>query len=152
MLAEYWEVPFIHASEIAKRACPGDWIELGQMAPEPCTTEAVEDELGQHDEWILDGFPRTIDQWRSKAIGRESIVYLDISTRGAIKRTRGRGRLNPHIEEKRIREQTALLAPVKAMAAVIVPVTFRTPEQVTSSVIRWYLHNIHPSAQGSNAR
>lgn len=122
------------------------------MAPEPCATQAVEYELSRHEEWILDGFPRTARQLNSPFVRREAIVFLDISLKGALKRATKRGRNSPEIERHRIESQALLLAPVKARCAVVVPVTFRTPEQVLASVIRWYDHNIHPSETGSNAR
>lgn len=122
------------------------------MAPEPCATHAIEEELGRHEEWVLDGFPRSHSQLLSPMIKREAIVYLDISQRLAIKRAIARHRNSPEIERYRIVDQSRLLAPVRAMAAVIIPCTFRSPEQVIEAVIRWYEDNIHPSELGSNAR
>lgn len=151
-LAEFFEVPLIHSSKIAKTMCPGDWLDKGNMAPEPCTTLAVEQELAKHDEWIIDGFPRSAYQLRSPVVRREAIVYLDISVRAAMKRAMLRGRAPQEIEYKRIREQLQILAPVRQQAAVIIPCTFRSPEQVIQAVIRWYADNIHPSEYGSNAR
>lgn len=149
-LAEYFEVPLLHSSRIAIAACPGDWVEKGHMAPEPCTTVAVEREIEKHQEWILDGFPRSAQQLRS--VRREAIVYLDISTKRALERLKVRGRAPQAIEYQRVREQTQILAPVRQQSAVIIPCTFRTPDQVVESVIRWYLDNIHPNELGSNAR
>lgn len=151
-LAEYFEVPLLHSSRIAIAACPGDWVAKGQMAPEPCTTLAVERELEQYDEWVLDGFPRSAQQLRSPFVKREAIVYLDISTKRALERLKVRGRAPQAIEYQRVREQTQILAPVRQQSAVIIPVTFRTPSQVVDAVIRWYLDNIHPNELGSNAR
>lgn len=151
-LAEHFGVPLVHGSKVVIAACPGDWIVKGNMAPEPCATDAVENELAHNDEWVLDGFPRSITQLESPFVRREAIVYLDISYRGALRRASLRGRANPTIEEHRIRQQAALLIPVKTRCAVVIPVTYRTPEQVTEAVIRWYDHNIHPSELGSNAR
>lgn len=151
-LAEYFEVPLIHGSRIVMDACPGDWIKAGNMAPEPCATEAIEDELSEHDEWVLDGFPRSERQLRSPHVRREAIVYLDISERGALKRAVKRNRAPIEIEQHRIKEQRRLLVPIKALCAVVIPVTFRSPDQVTDAVIRWYEGNVHPSELGSNAR
>lgn len=151
-LAEYYEVPLIHSSRIAKEACPGDWIELGKMAPEPCTTLAVERVLEENHQWVLDGFPRSQQQLRSPYVRHEAIVYLDVSVKVAMNRVVSRGRALPKIEIGRIMDQRAILAPVRQQAAVIIPTTFRDPQEVLQAVIRWYEDNIHPSELGSNAR
>lgn len=152
MLAAHFGVPLVHGSREVIAACPGDWIEKGDMAPEPCATDAVEAVLAREDEWVLDGFPRTITQLESPFVRREAIVYLDISYRGALRRASLRGRADQRIEEHRIAQQSMLLIPVKSRCAVVIPVTYRNPEQVTEAIIRWYDHNIHPSELGSNAR
>lgn len=149
-VAQFFEVPYLHSSDIAKRECPGDWVEQGAMAPEPCTTLAVERAIDATPEWVLDGFPRSEFQLRS--VRREAIVYLDVSTKAALRRVKTRGRHPPAFEERRITEQTRLLAPVKAQAAVIIPTTFRDPTEVAEAIIRWYLDDIHPSEFGSKAR
>ena len=122
------------------------------MAPEPCTTLAVEQVLYNFDEWVLDGFPRSSKQLESPLVRWEAIVYLDISTKGAIQRLIKRGRADEDIEAHRVRQQSMILSPVRQRAAVIIPTTFRTPDAVVDAIIRWYTKNIHPSETGSNAR
>jgi len=151
-LARYFEVSAVHSSRIAKELCPGDWIELGEMAPEPCTTQGVEEVLADKLEWIIDGFPRSKFQLRSPAIYREAIVYLDVSVNQAMKRLRQRNRAAMAVEQHRIRDQLRILQPVRQLAAVVIPTTFRDPDEVVAAVIRWYEDEVQPSELGSNAR
>jgi len=151
-LADYFGVQYIHSSAIARNQCPGDWAARGDMAPEPCTTIAVEETVSGYNQWVLDGFPRAMYQLRSPIIRREPMVFLDVSPAQALIRAIKRGRDDRAIEEKRIREQGQLLAPVRALAAVVIPTSFRTPEQVNQSILDWYLHDVHPNELGSNAR
>lgn len=126
------------------------------MAPEPCTTLAVEEAVRAHDQWILDGFPRSPIQLRSKDVRREAIVFLDVSPHQALRRLRDRAKINPRADDdtiaKRVREQTALHAPIRQMAAVIIPTSFQTPDRVNQMILEWLAFNIHPNEHGSNAR
>lgn len=122
------------------------------MAPEPCTTIAIEEAVQANSQWVLDGFPRSETQLRSKYVRREAIVFLDVSKREAYRRAARRGRADMVIEAKRIDQQTVLLAPVRALAAVIIPTTFRTPDQVNQMILDWFERDIHPNEHGSNAR
>ena len=119
------------------------------MAPEPCATNAIEAALSFHDQWILDGFPRSERQLPS--VDHEAIIYLDLTKRLAIQRLSKRGRATIDIEWHRIEEQSKLLVPVRQVAAVILPVAHRTPEEVLSMVVDWYEHDIHPAGKGMGA-
>lgn len=149
LLAEHYSLPYLHSSQIIKEACPGDWIEKGHMAPEPCATFAIEQALMTHAEWILDGFPRSARQIGS--INHEPIVYLDISNPQALRRAIKRGAASPEVEEYRIREQSRILSPIRQIAAVFVPTWGKTPEQTLQTVLDWYEHDIHPTGSGRDA-
>lgn len=120
------------------------------MAPEPCATLSIERALNHTDEWVLDGFPRSIRQLPS--VQHEAIVYLDINTRTALKRAIARGRNTPEIERYRITEQLQLLAPIRAQSAVVIPVSFMAPDQVVNAIVNWYINDVHPQAYGSGVR
>lgn len=119
------------------------------MAPEPCATLAIEDELSRHEQWVLDGFPRSARQLPS--VRREPIVYLELSNRLALARAIKRGKADPRIEWHRITRQAKLLADVRTVAAVIVPVANRTPQEVLSVIIDWFEHDIHPAGKGMSS-
>lgn len=105
------------------------------MAPEPEATIAIREETSFYPEWVIDGFPRSARQLR--VIRFPTIIFLTVSARRAVERLQGRGRQPMAVELYRVREQSRLLAPVRAMAAVEINTTWRTPEEVLQATIDW---------------
>ena len=65
----------------------------GQLAPnEPLVRKLVKDAIGDSDMYILDGFPRTIDQVEEVDIELDVVIYLDCADFIALNRVLDRGR------------------------------------------------------------
>jgi adenylate kinase family enzyme len=105
------------------------------MAPEPYATQAVLAVINKQENWVLDGFPRSINQLNG--VRYTPIIYLAVTRLQAMRRAKIRARMPLEVEIHRIQEQTILLAPVKAMAACVIQTGFRTVDEVFRAAVDW---------------
>lgn len=100
ILAEEMGVDYISSGDIIRSLAihnsgVAQTILDGQLAPEWLVVEKVMDKLKYKDGWVLDGFPRHLDQVSilHRVVGQDVIYcHIDISTCEAIQRLLGRGR------------------------------------------------------------
>ncbi|MBI2662019.1 nucleoside monophosphate kinase [Candidatus Woesearchaeota archaeon] len=67
------------------------YIESGKLVPDRFVVEMVKLEVKGKDNYILDGFPRSLDQAKSiEELKIDIVIYLDVSEEEVIKRFAGR--------------------------------------------------------------
>jgi len=67
------------------------YIDKGNLVPDQLVTEIVKMELQGKNDFILDGFPRTVQQAEAmRGVKVDTILHLDLSENAAIKRFAGR--------------------------------------------------------------
>ena len=66
------------------------YMQRGRLAPDALVTEAVRPVLEGHDDYILDGFPRTLAQ--TEGVDFDHVVYLNVPEAEITRRLLGRGR------------------------------------------------------------
>ena len=67
------------------------FIESGELVPDRFVVEMVKLEVKGKDNYILDGFPRSLDQAKSiEELKIDKVIYLDVSEEEVIKRFAGR--------------------------------------------------------------
>ena len=66
-------------------------IEKGNLVPDELVTQIIKLEIGKKNDYILDGFPRTVFQAREiEDLKINTIIYLDIGEKEVIRRLSGR--------------------------------------------------------------
>ncbi len=79
-------------------------IEKGNLVPDELVTQIIKLEIGKTRGFILDGFPRTMEQAKGvEDLGIEVVIYLDIAEKAVVERLSGRrvcekGEHNYHIK------------------------------------------------------
>lgn len=75
---------------------PGEYMEAGELVPDPVMQEVAEAALGDREAFILDGYPRTIGQAEHlDAVARpDVIIHLSVDREALIERLTGR-RVDP---------------------------------------------------------
>ncbi|MFB6155786.1 MAG: adenylate kinase [Haloferacaceae archaeon] len=71
---------------------PREFMEAGELVPDPVVNEIVEAALEDADGFVLDGYPRNLDQaeYLSAATDLDVVVYLDIAEDELVDRLTGR--------------------------------------------------------------
>lgn len=103
-LAKYLGVPMIDAGDMLRALAEGKSLEgkrvrekldQGLMAPDDIMGKLVEDRVIQADcqeGYVMDGYPRTLDQLKIFDPNYDLVIYLDIPDELAISRLEKRGR------------------------------------------------------------
>jgi adenylate kinase len=81
--------------EVSKKTSLGKeikkYIEKGDLVPHNFVIEMVKLEVGKKDNYILDGFPRSVDQAEGiKDLGIDLVIYLELSEKVVVERISGR--------------------------------------------------------------
>ena len=115
LISEKYKIPYLSSGHIfrqmAKEKTPWgryvkETINAGVLMPDKKTVEIIEDYLSRDEYkkgYILDGFPRTVEQAKMFENGVNMVFYLDVSDKEALWRLSGR------IEEG-VREDNTLQA------------------------------------------
>jgi adenylate kinase len=71
---------------------PREYMESGELVPDPVVNEIVEAALADADGFVLDGYPRNLDQaeYLSDATDLDAVVYLDVDEEELVERLTGR--------------------------------------------------------------
>ena len=110
-LADHWQVPHISTGDILRSAIKAEtplgvkaksFVDSGQLVPSELVQDMVEERLQQPDTssgWILDGFPRTVEQaafldnlWKKTNLGSAMVINLDVPDDVVVGRLLERGR------------------------------------------------------------
>lgn len=107
LLAEYLKVPFISTGDIFRRmALVKKILDEGKLVDDQTTCKIVKDRLKQPDcklGFVLDGYPRTIEQVRLFDPGFDKVFYLDVPEEVVIERLTKRGRSDDTPESIKMR-------------------------------------------------
>ena len=110
-LAEHWKIPHISTGDILRSAIKEQtalgvkaksFVDSGQLVPSELVQDMVEERLQKADTssgWILDGFPRTVDQatfldnlLKKMNLGGAVVINLDVPDDVGVGRLLERGR------------------------------------------------------------
>ena len=71
---------------------PREFMEAGELVPDPVVNEIVAEALSNADGYVLDGYPRNLDQAErlSGMTDLDAVIYLDVSREELIDRLTGR--------------------------------------------------------------
>ncbi|MFC7046526.1 adenylate kinase [Halobacteriaceae archaeon GCM10025711] len=71
---------------------PREYMESGELVPDAVVNEIVEKEVGEADGFILDGYPRNLDQaeFLADITDLDAVLYLDVSESELTRRLTGR--------------------------------------------------------------
>jgi len=106
LLADYLKVPYISTGDIFRQLREAgseegkrirEIYDLGKLIDDPTTVEIVKKRLSESDcvdGFILDGYPRNIEQVKLYDPGFDKVIYLKISDEEALKRLLARGRVD----------------------------------------------------------
>jgi adenylate kinase len=75
---------------------PGEYMDKGELVPDEVVNEIVETALDEADGYVLDGYPRNLDQaeYLSEITDVDVVLYLDVEEDVLVERLTGR-RLDP---------------------------------------------------------
>lgn len=133
LLAEKLELPAISMGDLLRQEIEAKselgqkvatYLVAGNWVPAELTFEILREKLDQYrDGWVLDGFPRLVEQLimleqylQSKQQRIDKVVYLQVSEAEAIKRLLGRSRNDDKREviEQRLRSFQETIEPILA--------------------------------------
>jgi adenylate kinase len=71
---------------------PREYMEAGELVPDPVVDEIVAEALSTADGFVLDGYPRNLSQaeYLSEIADLDAIVFLDVSEEELVRRLTGR--------------------------------------------------------------
>jgi adenylate kinase len=71
---------------------PREFMEAGELVPDPVVNEIVEAALADADGFVLDGYPRNLEQaeYLSDATDLDSVIYLAVDEEELVERLTGR--------------------------------------------------------------
>jgi adenylate kinase len=71
---------------------PREYMEAGELVPDPVVNEIVAEALSSADGYVLDGYPRNLDQaeYLSGITDLDAVVYLDVDESALVDRLTGR--------------------------------------------------------------
>lgn len=126
---------------------PREYMEAGELVPDPVVNEIVEAAIAEADGFVLDGYPRNLSQaeYLSDITELDVVVYLDVSEDELVRRLTGR-RVDPetgdiyHVEfdmpdDKAVRER---LEQRDDDTEDVVKERLRVYEENTEPVIEFY--------------
>lgn len=98
-LAQTWDVAHVSTgdllrdavaagTELGRRAAPH--MERGDLVPDELVLDIVSDELREADGFVLDGFPRTEQQYAALAAPLDHVIVLDVPREESVRRVTGR--------------------------------------------------------------
>lgn len=98
LLSEKYDLPYLSSGHIFRQmAKENRWIKeilaSGQLVPDDTVLKIVTDYLAKAEYeagYILDGFPRTVNQAQEFKNGIEKVIFLDVSDKEALWRISGR--------------------------------------------------------------
>ncbi|RDI72566.1 adenylate kinase [Halopelagius longus] len=75
---------------------PREYMDAGELVPDEVVNEIVKEALSNADGYVLDGYPRNLDQaeYLTEITDLDAAVYLDVSEEELVRRLTGR-RLDP---------------------------------------------------------
>ena len=75
---------------------PRSFMEAGELVPDPVVNEIVKTALSDADGFVLDGYPRNLDQaeYLSGITELDAVIFLDVDTEVLVSRLTGR-RMDP---------------------------------------------------------
>ncbi len=75
---------------------PGEYMDAGELVPDPVMKAVVEEALSDLDGYVLDGYPRTLEQAEhlESVTDLDAIIYLTVDREELIRRLSGR-RVDP---------------------------------------------------------
>ncbi|SFG45773.1 Adenylate kinase [Halopelagius inordinatus] len=79
---------------------PRAYMDAGELVPDEVVNEIVKEALSNADGYVLDGYPRNIDQaeYLTSITDLDAVLYLDVSEEELVRRLTGR-RLDPETDE-----------------------------------------------------
>lgn len=98
LLSEKFDIPYLSSGHIFRQMAKEErWIKeilaSGQLVPDKTVLEIISEYLKkpQYEKgYILDGFPRTVNQAKKFENGVEGVIFLDVSDKEALWRISGR--------------------------------------------------------------
>lgn len=125
LLAEKLKLPAISMGDLLRQEIKvATYLAAGKWVPAELTFEILKEKLGQYrDGWVLDGFPRLVEQLimleeylKSKQQQIDKIIYLKVGEAEAIKRLLGRSRNDDKREviAQRLKSFQDTIAPILA--------------------------------------
>jgi len=71
---------------------PGEYMDKGELVPDPVVNEIVKTALAEADGYVLDGYPRNLDQaeYLSEITDLDVVLYLDVDEDVLVERLTGR--------------------------------------------------------------
>ena len=79
---------------------PREYMEAGELVPDAVVNEIVSEALASADGYVLDGYPRNLEQaeYLSSITDLDSVIYLSVDEEELVHRLSGR-RIDPETEE-----------------------------------------------------
>ncbi|MFB6302566.1 MAG: adenylate kinase [Haloferacaceae archaeon] len=71
---------------------PREYMEAGELVPDAVVNEIVAEALAEADGFVLDGYPRNLDQaeYLSELVDLDAVIYLDVDDDELVERLTGR--------------------------------------------------------------
>ena len=126
LLSEYLGVPYIETGEHLRKLSKEntflgkkvkDILDRGEMVPDDIVAEIVEKRLKEKDVirgFVMNGYPRTLDQIKLFKQSFDKVLYIEIDDREALNRLLKRGREDdtPDLIKKRLADYHRLTKPI----------------------------------------
>lgn len=103
-IAERYDVPHVATGDMLREnkemetdhGTPGEYMDAGELVPDPVVKRVVEEALSELDGFVLDGYPRTIDQAEhlDSVTELDAVLSIEVGREELIRRLSGR-RVDP---------------------------------------------------------
>ncbi len=103
-IAEQYDVPHVATGDMLRankdmeteHGTPGEYMDAGELVPDPVMKRVVEEALEERDGFVLDGYPRTLDQAEhlDGVTELDAIIAIEVGREELIRRLSGR-RVDP---------------------------------------------------------
>lgn len=103
-IADRYDIPHVATGDMLREnkemdtehGTPGEYMDAGELVPDPVMEAVVEEALSSLDGFILDGYPRTVRQARHLETVTEldAIIHLEVPREELVRRLTGR-RVDP---------------------------------------------------------
>jgi adenylate kinase len=156
-LAEALGLRHISSGEVLRRAVEDDtplgreaaqYLRSGRLAPDELVTRALLPVLAESDGFVLDGFPRTLQQ--AEGLEFDAVVYLNVDEDELRKRLLARGRPDdtPDVIDERLRVYAADTRPLiehyRAQGVLVEVDGNRAPDEIAADIAR-RLSDLNPT-------